>query len=73
MEGNEVHSSKRAYMWLFASGRKEKAIFVYKFATTQAGSVSEEFLDKFKRFLQTDRFSGYIKWLLKMLLFAFAA
>lgn len=61
MEENEVRTSKRAYMWLFASGRKEKAIFVYKFATTRAGSVAEEFLDKFNGFLQTDGFSGYNK------------
>lgn len=61
MEENEVRTSKRAYMWLFASGCKEKAIFVYKFATTRAGSVAEEFLDKFKGFLQTDGFSGYNK------------
>ena len=59
MEENEVRTSKRAYMWVFASGRKEKAIFVYKFAMTRAGSVAEEFLGEFKGFLQTDGFSGY--------------
>ena len=59
MEENELRKSKRAYMWLFASGRKEKAIFVYKFAMTRSGSVAEKFLSKFKGFLQTDGYSGY--------------
>jgi transposase len=59
MEENELRTSKRAYMWLFASGRCEKAIFVYKFAMTRAGSVAEKFLDQFKGFLQTDGYSGY--------------
>lgn len=46
---------------VFASGLKEKAIFVYKFAMTRAGSVAEEFLVNFKGFLQTDGFAGYNK------------
>jgi transposase len=59
MEENELRTSKRAYMWLFASGRQEKAIFVYQFAMTRAGSVAQEFLGNFNGFLQTDGFSGY--------------
>lgn len=61
MEENQLRISKRAYMWVFASGLKEKAIFVYKFAMTRAGSVAEEFLGNFKGFLQTDGFTGYNK------------
>lgn len=59
MEEKEIRTSKRAYMWLFASGRKEKAIFVYHFAMSRAGSVPERILGNFKGFLQTDGFSGY--------------
>lgn len=59
MEENKVRTSKRAYMWVFASGRKDKAIFVYKFAMTRAGSVATEFFEGFKGFLQTDGFTGY--------------
>ena len=61
MEENQLRTSKRAYMWVFASGLKEKAIFVYKFAMTRAGSVAEEFLGNFQGFLQTDGFTGYNK------------
>lgn len=59
MEENKVRTSKRAYMWVFASGRKEKAIFVYQFAMTRSGSVAEEFFSDYKDFLQTDGFTGY--------------
>lgn len=61
MEENQLRTSKRAYMWVFASGLKEKAIFVYEFAMTRAGIVAEEFLGNFKGFLQTDGFTGYNK------------
>jgi transposase len=61
MEENKVRTSKRAYMWVFASGRKDKAIIVYKFAMTRAGSVAEEFFEGFVGFLQTDGFTGYNK------------
>ena len=61
MEENKVRTSKRAYMWVFASGRKDKAIIVYKFAMTRAGSVAEEFFEGFKGFLQADGFTGYNK------------
>ena len=61
MEENKVRTSKRAYMWVFASGRKDKAIFVYKFAMSRAGSVAEEFFEGFAGFLQTDGFTGYNK------------
>lgn len=61
MEENKVRTSKRAYMWVFASGRKDKAIFVYKFAMTRSGSVAEEFFEGFTGFLQTDGFTGYNK------------
>ncbi len=37
MEEKWLRTSKRAYMWVFASGRKDKAIFVYKFSMTRAG------------------------------------
>jgi transposase len=59
MEENKVRTSKRAYMWVFASGRKDKAIIVYKFAMTRAGYVAEEFFEGFKGFLQADGFTGY--------------
>lgn len=61
MEEKQLRTSKRAYMWVFASGAKEKPIFVYQFAMTRAGLVAEEFLGDFKGFLQTDGFAGYDK------------
>lgn len=59
LEENKVRTSKRAYMWVFASGRTEKAIIVYNFAMTRAGRVAEEFFTDFNGFLQTDGFAGY--------------
>ena len=59
MEENKVRTSKRAYMWVFVSGRKDRAIIVYKFATTRAGGIAEDFLGNFNSFLQTDGFTGY--------------
>ena len=61
MEENKIRTSKRAYMWVFASGRKDKAIIVYKFAMTRAGFIAEEFFEGFAGFLQTDGFTGYNK------------
>jgi transposase len=61
MEEKKVRASKRAYMWVFCSGRTQGAICVYQFATTRAGIVPQEFLGGFKGFLQTDEFSGYNK------------
>ena len=59
MEGKKVRTSQQAYMWVFCSGRTEKAICLYEFATTRSGSVAQEFLGKFGGFLQTDEFGGY--------------
>jgi transposase len=47
MEENKIRTSKRAYMWVFASGCKNKPIIIYKFAMTRAGSVAEEFCNNF--------------------------
>ena len=59
MEENKVRTSKRAYMWVFTTGRKTKAIIIYKFAMTRAGSIAEGFFAGFAGFLQTDAFAGY--------------
>jgi len=59
MEEKKVRTSKRAYMWVFASGRKDKPIFVYQFAMSRAGSVAEEFCGSYQGFLQADGFAGY--------------
>jgi transposase len=61
LEENKLRTSKRAYMWLFATGRIEQAIIVYEFAMSRAGVVAEEFFDGFAGYLQSDGFSGYNK------------
>lgn len=59
MEENKVRTSKRAYMWVFTTGCKDKAIVIYKFAMSRAGSIAEDFFASFAGFLQTDGFAGY--------------
>jgi transposase len=61
LEEKELRTSKKAYMWMFATGRTDKAIIVYEFAMSRAGAVAEEFFDGFSGFLQSDAFSGYNK------------
>jgi transposase len=61
LEDKQLRTSKKAYMWLFASGRTDKAIIVYEFSMSRAGVVAEEFFDSFAGFLQSDGFSGYNK------------
>ena len=61
MEENQVRTSKKAYMWVFVSGRRDKAIIIYQFAMSRAGSVAEGFFGDFKGFIQADGFSGYNK------------
>ena len=61
MEENQVRISKKAYMWVFVSGHRDKAIIIYQFAMSRAGSVAEEFFGDFKGFIQADGFSGYNK------------
>lgn len=58
---NKVRTSKSAYMWVFTTGRIDKAIIVYQFAMSRAGSNAEEFFVGFSGFLQSDGYSGYNK------------
>jgi transposase len=46
-------------MCMFPTNRADKAIIVYEFAMSHAGSVIEKFFDSF--FIQSDGFSGYNK------------
>lgn len=59
MEENKVRLSKRAYMWVFTTGRKEKPVIYFEFAFSRRGEIATEFFSGFKGHLQTDGFSGY--------------
>ena len=61
LEENKVRTSKKAYMWVFTSGRPERAVIVYQFAMSRHGETAEQFFKGFKGHLQTDGFSGYNK------------
>jgi transposase len=59
LEENKIRTSKRAYMWVFTSGRIEGAAIVFEFAMSRSGSVATNFFQGFSGHLQTDGFSGY--------------
>jgi transposase len=59
LEENKVRTSKKAYMWVFTSGRIEQAAVIFEFAMSRSGSVATEFFKGFTGHLQTDGFSGY--------------
>ncbi len=61
LEENKLRTSKKAYMWVFTTGRTDKAVIVYQFAMSRAGINAEEFFVGFAGFLQSDGFSGYNK------------
>lgn len=59
MEENKVRLSKKAYMWVFTTGRTEKAVIVYHFAMSREGATATTFFEGFKGHLQTDGYGGY--------------
>ncbi len=61
LEENKILTSKNAYMWVFTTGRTDKAIIVYQFAMSRAAINAEEFFFGFSGFLQSDGYSGYNK------------
>ena len=49
-------------MWVFTSGLADKRAVVFKYHSSREGKVAEDFLDDFKGYLQTDGYSGYLKF-----------
>jgi transposase len=59
LEENKVRTSKKAYMWVFTTGRTERAVIVYHFAMSRKGDTATQFFSGFKGHLQTDGYGGY--------------
>jgi len=59
LEENKVRTSKKAYMWVFTTGRAEQAVIVYQFAMSRRSEVATDFFQSFQGHLQADGYSGY--------------
>ena len=59
LEEKKLRTSKKAYMWIFATGRTESAIVIYEFAMSRHGETATTFFKGFKGHLQTDGYGGY--------------
>jgi transposase len=59
LEENKVRISKKAYMWVFTTGRTKNAVIVYQFAMSRCGENATLFFEGFKGHLQADGYSGY--------------
>lgn len=51
--------TSKSYMWLYASGKHSKQIYLYEYQPSRASKHPENFLKGFKGFLQTDGYPGY--------------
>lgn len=59
LEENKVRTSKKAYMWVFTTGRIQNAVVLYQFAMSREGDCATLFFKGFKGHIQTDGYSGY--------------
>lgn len=59
LEENKVRTSKKAYMWVFTTGRIKNAVVIYQFAMSRHGEHATLFFKGFKGHLQTDGYGGY--------------
>lgn len=59
LEENKVRTSKKAYMWVFTTGRIKNAVIIYQFAMSRHGEHATLFFKDFKGHIQTDGYSGY--------------
>ena len=62
LERDGKRGSFGGYMWVFTSGLADKRAVVFKYHSSREGKVAEDFLDDFKGYLQTDGYSGYLKF-----------
>jgi transposase len=62
LEREGKRGSFGGYMWVFTSGLTEKRAVVFKYHPTREGKVAEEFFTNFKGYLQTDGYSGYLRF-----------
>lgn len=52
-------NTSKSYMWLYRGGPIDKPALVYQYAPSRSGQVAEEFIGKYKGFIQSDAFAGY--------------
>lgn len=49
----------KSYMWCYRGGGGERPCIVYDYQETRGGYHAQQFLDRFKGYLQSDAYSGY--------------
>jgi transposase len=49
----------KSYMWMFATGRDSRPIYLYNYQTTRASKHPKKFLNGFKGYLHTDGYAGF--------------
>jgi transposase len=59
LEEKKVRTSKKAYMWVFTTGRIKNAVIIYQFAMSRHGEHATLFFKDFKGHLQADGYGGY--------------
>jgi transposase len=52
-------ATSKSYMWLYATGRFRKRIYLYEYKPSRAGEHPKRFLSGFSGYLQTDAYAAY--------------
>jgi transposase len=52
-------ATAKSYMWLYATGRFRKRIFLYEYSPSRSGENPKRFLQGFSGYLQTDAYAAY--------------
>ncbi len=61
LQEEDRKASSKSYMWLYASGKTDKPIFLYDYRTTRASKHPQNMLKGFKGYLHVDAYGGYKK------------
>jgi transposase len=62
LERDGKRGSFGGYMWVFTSGLADKRAVIFKYHSSREAKVAEEFFTDFKGYLQTDGYSGYLRF-----------
>ena len=59
LDEKDKKPTTKSYMWMYATGKHSKQIFLYEYQSSRSSNHPKNFLKGFKGFLQTDGYAGY--------------
>lgn len=59
LDEKDKKATAKSYMWMYASGKYSKQIFLYEYQPSRSSKHPKNFLKGFRGFLQTDGYAGY--------------